>query len=202
MEKEENLQDQSGAEELELEPEVDSESTDEEAQGGDPLDSLVAEPEKLLAEAKKFRAISKRRSKGEKEKQPIQKVSAPPALPDTDPSNFVTKDDLKRIATREAKKLVGAEIAAEWDELAKIPLSGFDPLDPESIAQNLRDRYAILQSKKPKSENKEGVDKLTETVVSQGTGSGPSQAAEKSDVKNPPNFNLPKQPKDWYPTKK
>jgi hypothetical protein len=160
------------------------------SQGGDPLD-LLSDPEEIRAEAKKFRSIAQRKAKPivEKKIETQQIVQT---------SDFVRRSDLERGATNKAKQLVGSEIAAEYDELIKIPLGGYDPLDAESIALNLKERYAILKARKPSEEKKnEGVNELSSTNVVTGTGAG-GNVVQKPDKKNPPNFSLPKDPKDWY----
>ena len=160
-----------------------------ESQAGDPLD-LLSDPEAIRAEAKKFRSIAQRKAK-----PVVEKKTETPSVIQT--SDFVRKSDLERGATNKAKQLVGPEVAAEFDELVKIPLGGYDPLDAESIASNLRERYAILKARKPTEEKNSGVNDLSSTKVMTGTGAG-GNTTQKPDKKDPPNFSLPKSPKDWY----
>jgi len=178
------------AEDLELETEVVT--TTEDPSGDDPFDSI--EDEKVRADAKKFRAIANRH----KDKPQETKVETKVLTADT--SKFVSKDDMARIATREAKELVGVEVTAEYEELIKIPLGGYDPLDPKSIAANLKERFAILQARKSPVEKKEDVSGLSSTTVVAGTGAG-SGKENKPVQKDPPNFHKTLGPEDWYPKK-
>jgi hypothetical protein len=160
------------------------------AQSNDPLD-LIQDRDALLAEAKKFRSIAQRKAKTETQK--VENTIAPVASN----SAFITRNDLEKIATRKAKELVGAEIAAEYDSLVKIPLGGYDSLDAESVAKNLKERFAILKARKPDGEKKEDISDLTATKVAVGTGAGGNKET-KPDKKDPPNFSLPKKPTEWY----
>lgn len=171
--------------EQELELETSTETT-EETQGGDYLDA-IEDKEMLRAEAKKFRAIGSRKSK-----TPPKEVEKPS---DSQPvsGEFLTRSDYAKIATREARKKVDADIAEVWDELVAIPLAGYDPLDSDSIAKNMRARYAVYKAEQPSKETKPDTSELT-TTKAVGTG----QAKPRTVKKDPPGFNLPKGASDWY----
>lgn len=97
---------------------------------GDPLDDI--QDEVARAQAKKDRAIARRSAKREPE-TPV----APAPLQASGPN---------LTATAVAKTLVPAEVKEHWDELAMIPLEGFNPHDPESIAENMTKRLAVLNA--------------------------------------------------------
>ena len=182
METEETTQDQEGQD---LETEIEATAEEAEVSSDDPLDSIQGE-EELRAEAKKFRAIANKRKDKPVETKPKAEVS----------TSFVTKSDLALIATREAKEMVGEEISSVYEELMKIPLGGYDQLDPKSIVSNLKERFAIYNARK--SPEKEEVPNLATTSVVRGSGVGKEP---KPDKKNPPNFFSPKGPDTWYPKK-
>ena len=159
--------------------------TQEELKGSDPLDEIT-DTEELRNEAKKFRAISKRKSEPKKEE--------PKPKPNPEPKNdedVVKKSDLARIATQEAKEMVGEEIAEVWDDLLNIPLGGFDPLNPKSIAANLKERFAILKSRTKPKEQKADTTAITSTKVIQGTG-GASTLEKNLKIK------ANNKPENWY----
>lgn len=127
----------------------------------DPLDDI--KDEAARAEAKKHRAIARRADKG-----------AVPQAPAPAPSQ---KDDvLAKVVTNQAKELVSDEVRDNWDELVKIPLQGFDPMDARSIARNMQQRLVIFKAEqKPET----GAEKLTQTPGIRGASPRPQ------DVKKP-----------------
>ncbi len=137
--------------------------------------------DELRAEAKKFRSISQRMSKTPPETRPAAEM----------PTDVVRRSDLEKVATREAKEIVGPEVVAVWDELLKIPLGGFDPLDKNSIASNLKERFTVYQARTRK-EDKPDTSHLRTTTAPQGTG---GEAPQDKISK----INAPKKPEDWYP---
>jgi len=180
MNENEELNAGEGAEDLELEKNP----------GDDPFDLI--EDEQLRADAKKFRAIANRKVK-------VAVVEKPPVVVEKSPiktDDFVKKSDLALMAVNGAKELVSNEVKEHWDDLMEIPLSGYDNLDAKSIANNMAERLVIFNARNPVGEKKEDVSYLTTTKTT-GTGSGPSVDKTKT-VKNPPNFNLPTKPDDWY----
>ena len=166
-----------------LEPDVEVQT---DTQGDDPLDLI--EGEDLRAEAKKYRSIAQRKAK-------VEKPEAKPEKVEVKETPFVTKSDMAKMATREALEMVGAEVATQYEELIKIPLGGFDPLDSKSIASNLKERFTILKARSP--EEKGDVSGLKSTAIVSGSGIG----SDKSQKKEPPNFHKRLQPEDWYPKK-
>lgn len=145
----------------------------------DPLDAI--EDLEARAEAKRLRAIDRRKVKEE---------------PKTvEPSAYATKDDLKRMATIEAKKLVAPEVKALWDELTAVPLGGFDPLDAESIAKNMQTRYQVYLLDNPADEND---PTAVFTASANIPGGGAGKTAPKSESKPLPGYREPTQPTEWY----
>lgn len=102
---------------------------------GDPLDDI--KDEAARAEAKKHRAIARRQ--GDKE--------TPAPTPAPAPSGDVALTN-KAVA----KTLVSQEVRENWDELMSIPLGGYNANDPESIAENMTQRLAILKARPRKSD--------------------------------------------------
>jgi hypothetical protein len=115
------------------------------APNADPLDDI--KDEAARAEAKKFRAIARRQDK---------QIAVPSEPTPIAPS----QDALAKVVTNQAKQLVSDEVRDNWDELSKIPLQGFDPMDAQSIAKNMAQRLAIFKSEqKPES----GAEKLSQS---------------------------------------
>src|SRR3990167_1700776 len=102
----------------------------------DPLDA-IKDPV-ARAEAKKARAIVRRNARDEKPEPPA------PSQP------VASREDLAVIVTNQAKELVSPEIREHWEELSKIPLEGYNPMDARSIADNMADRLVILKTKQAK----------------------------------------------------
>lgn len=172
-----------------LEPEdVEGDEGDEENEtpaeptASDPLDLIEDEGER--AEAKRLRAMARRNK------------NKPPAAPEViTPSNFATKDDLKRMATNEAKKLVAPEVKALWDELVTIPLGGYDAMDAESIVKNMDKRYKLYLMDNPIDEaDPTNVFTASPTIPKAG-GSKPKATPEARPL---PGYKEPAQPADWY----
>ena len=162
----------------------------------DPID-LIEDVDELRAEAKKFRSISQRKPKAPVVEKPVEPVKPAP----TDTSDFLKKSDVARLALQEAKDLASDEVKEHWDELISIPLSGYDNLNAKSIAANMAKRLVIYRLDNPKVEKKEtGAEDLSKTnAVGTGGGSGGDKSIPKKD---PPNFNLPKKPEEWYTSPK
>ena len=140
--------------------------------------------DELRAEAKKFRSISQRK----KPEQPRTEVQ--PEIP----TDVVRKSDLAKVATSQAKKMLPAEVLEVYDELVKIPLAGFDSLDSESIASNLKERYNIYRTRNPKQDGKPDTTHLQTTTAPKGTGGD----APKEKVIG---GNISRKPDSWYPKK-
>lgn len=161
------------------------ESQDESTSSSDPLDAI--EDEEARAEAKRHRAIARRvEKKAEEEEEEIPSQS-----------KFATKEDLKKLATNDAKKLVPDEVRNLWTELVAVPLGGFDALDSESIAKNMEKRYALYIMENP--------DKATDpttnfTASPDTTANGGGNQKKPKVVERPlPGYKEPAQPSDWYP---
>lgn len=163
----------------------------------DPLDAI--EDDKVRDQAKKDRAIARRITKGEKldnEGNPI--VETPPEDKPVVPSNVATKDDLKTMATNAAKKLVAPEVLEAWDEIMKVQLGGFDPMDAESIAENLVQRYNLYRMKNPIDPENPAAPLTTSPKVPNAGGGG-KKPVKKDDDNDLPGYKEPAQPDDWYP---
>ena len=168
----------------------DPENADGVDPNNDPFDKI--EDENVRAEAKKFRGIAQRKDK----------PKADPEIKPTDTKDlenkFVTKEDLAKRVTSEAKAKAPAEVLENWDELMKIPLGGVDPLDADSIVENMSQRLVIFNSTKGAKDKKVDTTDLTSTKAN-GTGTGKAPDA-KTEVKLP-GYGLPAQPDSWYPKK-
>lgn len=152
----------------------------------DPLDAIVDEGDR--AEAKKLRAINARHSdKEDEEEEEDEEV-------EENTSNYATKDDLKVMATNEAKKLVAPEVLAAWDELTKIPLGGYNGMDSGAIAVNMQSRYMLYQAQNPDAPD------VTKELTSSPNTPPSGGPAPKDKVSKPlPGFKESAQPADWYP---
>lgn len=161
----------------------------------DPLDAI--EDETVRNRMKGLRAKDRRDKRGPKE--PVKKVEAAPKdeAEVSNPSNYATKDDLKRLATQDAKKMIAPEVKELWDELTKIPLGGFDPMDAESIAKNMMSRYKLYQTDHPEAEDIAKDFQISHTSVQ--TGGTAPKAAPKADPKALPGYKEPTPPDQWYP---
>jgi hypothetical protein len=118
-------------------PETQPEATPESAPEGsqpDPLDDI--QDPAARAEAKKARAILRRNARKGDE----------PEAPAPQPT-YAKADDVAKVVTTQAKALVSEEVREAWDELMKIPLAGVDPMDPQSIAANMADRFVLYKTK-------------------------------------------------------
>jgi len=133
---------------------------------GDPLDD-IRDPV-ARDEAKAHRAIARRKAE-------------PPVTPA--PSQVPSPVSSDKTVTFLAKNQVSAEVKEHWDELLTIPLSGYDASDPESIAQNMTERLAILKLR-PQSGNP--VRDLTADTGTRGRAPGvPPAPAKKSAIPRP-----------------
>jgi len=175
--------------------EADAAKAAEAAANSDPLDAIT--DEQVRADAKRDRAIAQRVAKRE-----VEEKTEPTKEPEAEPtsSKFVTKDDLNRMATIEAKKQVAPEIKEVWDELTKIQLGGFDPMDADSIVANMQQRYTLYRIDNPV----EGEDpaKVFETTNHVPTSGGEKKEPSKKAAPSLPGLKEPVSPVDWYPAKK
>jgi len=166
------------------------------AQGGDPLDDI--QDEGARNNAKRDRAIARRKAKA-----PEAKVETPAV--DTKPkesSEFLTKADFYNANEKKAIREATAdpEVKANWSEITKYFTSRRGKETPEDIAEDIKDAIILFKARNPEVVKDDSASVLTASAVVK-TGGGP---AEKVAVKTPepPNFRLPAQPKDWYPTTK
>jgi len=150
--------------------------------------SEMESADEVRAEIKKVRAISRRKSS--------KPTPEPEKVEEEKPkSEFVTKKDLAKVATNDAKALVSDEVLEVWDDLMSIPLGGYDLLDSRSIAANMVERFAIHSARNPEADTKPDTSDLTASAVKAGTAQGVKPKAKPVE---PPNFRLPKQPGEWY----
>lgn len=171
----------------------------------DPLDK-IEDIDSLRSEAKKFRAIaSRKKEKKEPEKEPQKEEKG----------DFLKKSDFELVNQKKAVKMATiasdtdseeiktkkADILENFDEIKQYYTPRRGKTTPEDVLEDIEDAYAVFNLRRPKkTENIEGdIKTLTETKVSTGTATAPIQ--QKSTIKEPPGFNLPKQPQDWYPKK-
>lgn len=104
---------------------------------GDPLDD-IRDPV-ARAEAKKYRAIARRKDEPAPSAPPAPSQPAAPAADKT--------------VTFLAKQAVSDEVREHWDELLSIPLAGYDATDPASIAANMTARLAVFKAQPQKPAN-------------------------------------------------
>ena len=81
-----------------------------------------------------------------------------------------------------------------WDKARQFytPRRGKDT--PEDIFEDIKDAYAVFNTRRPKVEVKPDITDLTTTKANP-TGNAP---ASKNPKKEPPGFNIPKKPNEWY----
>lgn len=191
----------------EVEGEEDDNEEDDDSQGGDdgqggkasdpdPLDDI--KDEKIRNEMKALRAKSRRNAGDDKplKAEPKKDTQVPP------PSAYATKDDLKKLANNDAKKLVAPEVKDVWAELLAVPLGGFDPMDAESIAANMARRYELYRMDHPQGEEDPSKEFMKSPPPPNGGGSGGGKKPQKQDSRPLPGFKEPTDPKDWYPAPK
>lgn len=182
-----------GAEDLELELTAEEAS----AQGGDPLDE-ISDPI-ARADAKKWRAIARR-----KEKAPAPKVDAvlpKAAEPVVSEGKFLTKADFYKSNERKAilAAQVDPEIKANWSEISALFSSRRGKETAEDISADISDAIILFKAHNPEKIQNDTVAQLTETsVVKTGGGLAPKTTAKTPDL---PNLHTPTQPKDWYKKK-
>lgn len=156
--------------------------------GGDPLDEISDEV--VRAEAKKHRAIARRLEK--KEETPA------PVLPETPKPEFLTKADFHKANERKAVRDATSdpEVKANWTEIIPFytPRRGKDT--PEDIREDINDAITLYNARHKTSIKDDSADVLSTTPVVKAGGGGTEKPSEKP--KDPPNFRLPVQPKDWY----
>lgn len=159
-------------------------------QGSDPLDEIT-DIDELRSKTKGYRsAFKKYRAKAKDPKPEVKPLDAKIEIP----TDVVRKSDWAKVATEQAKELLEPEVLEVYDDLMKIDLGGFDPLNPKSIASNLKERFAIYRNRNPKKDGKEDTSHLSTTIVQKGTG---GDAPKDKSLK----IGNSKKPEDWYPKK-
>ena len=184
--------------ELEKDNSEDPKSDELDNQGGDPLDKLQGDA--LLAEAKKFRSIAQRHKKPEvkEPKIEVEKVE----------TDFLKKSDFElanqkkaiRMATTvseqdtEEVKTLKTDLLENWDKARQFytPRRGKDT--PEDIFEDIKDAYAVFNTRRVKVEVKPDISDLITTKTNP-TGNAP---ASKTPKKEPPGFSIPQKPNEWY----
>lgn len=185
-----------GAEDLELEPgestlPENGESGTKEP-GGDPLDDI--KDEVARAEAKKHRSIARRVDGKEKPEHKPEEQK-----PTVSSQEFLTKADFYKANERKAIKqaIADPEIKAHWAEIIPFFSSRHGKETPEDILEDIQDAITLYKVRNPKTETDDSALDLTATPVVK-TGGGIGDKKQIPKVKDPPNFKLPSQPKDWY----
>lgn len=176
-----------GVDTLELEPEITPTEL-----GGDPLDEIS--DESARAEAKKWRAIARRT-----EKKPDEKPATPVAPA---PSEFLTKADFFKSNERKAVREItaDADIKASWNEIVPFYTPRRGKETAEDIKEDIQDAITLWKARNPAALEKDSsADQLTVSPVVKSGGGGSDKITPKP--KDPPNFKLPNQPKDWYAKK-
>jgi len=183
----------------EINPEVNSEELHT-----DPLDEVFDE-DTLRAEAKKYRSIAQRKAKEKAEVKETPKEEPPKEEPKGD---YLKKSDFELANQKKATKLVTtvsegdteeakatkADMLANWESIKAlyVPRRGKDT--PEDVMEDIKDAYVLFNARRPKEEINTVAD-LSSTKVIPGT---VAPKGQQPAVKNPPNFKLGTQPKDWY----
>jgi len=197
-----------------LENITEEEMDSHEGSGSDPYDAIADET--VRKDAKKNRAIGRRISKHKanppKPKTPVKPVSKKDQDDDDDdgedddgneevklPKNAATKDDLKKIATNGAKKLVPEEVLTVWGDLDGIPLGGFDGMDEQSIAENYIRRYNVYIVENPGDSENPALP-LQVSVIQKAGGKAPLKKAE--GERSLPGYKEPVDTANWYPEEK
>jgi len=156
----------------------------------DPLDAIEDETARNLAKAEraKARREARRDVKPEEKKEPVKE-------PEPLVTSYATKDDLKKLATNEARKMVAPEVNEAWDELVAIPLGGFDPMDSASIAKNMQQRFVLYQQSQASKDDPAADFTKSSVIPSQG---GALKEAKPDAAKSLPGFKEPTPPTEWY----
>lgn len=178
-----------GAEDLELELEGGSDKSQDQGQGGDPLDD-IKDPV-ARDEAKKYRAIARRNEKPD-EKKPDEKPKG-----DAPSSEFLTKADFHKANERKAILSVTAdeEVKANWDKIIPFYTPRRGKETPEDISEDIKDAIIIFKARNPEVIKDDSALELTGSPVIKASG-GTGKSAPKTQ--DPPNFHLPKPPSEWY----
>ena len=185
----------------EAEPELPNEGGDGEGvtkvttdPSGDPLDK-ISDIETLRHEAKKFRAIGVRKTKDESPSTPAPVVQAKVV----ENSNYVTKEDMLRIATKEAKGLVSEETRNVWDELhLYVPPKYRGAETKEELVKAYEIAFITYKADHPSSPESNASDLAT--ITTPGSGGMPKTTTKPTD--EDPRFKKPPSPEEWYPKKK
>lgn len=171
---------------------VDGVSTNEDAvapatqsdQVTDPLDAIT-DPDELRSKAKGYRAERNRLKDKGSEAQ-------------ADTSQFVTKQDQLRNATKEAKDLVSEDIRTSWDKLVDyIPTKHRGAETPKEIAVAMKLAQAAYLAENPPQDTT-AADTTAQLQKDAGN-RGTAPKAEQAVAKEEPSWaKKPKDPSSWY----
>lgn len=170
----------------------------------DPLDALKDDPDQLLKEAKKYRAISQRKKDTPKEEKPEK---APE-------SGYLTKADFFKSNEKKAVRLattispddsdeikaIKKDIADNKDDIFSLYVSRNGKETPEDIVEDIFDAHFLYRKKNPIQESSDGGAELTKSPVVKG-GSAPKVEKPADTTSNDPRFQRFKSPEEWYPKK-
>lgn len=163
----------------------------------DPFDSI--EDEGVRAEAKKFRAIARRKEKSvaqPKEETPKEEK------PETPKSEFLTKEDFFKSNEKKAIKEATAdpEVKANWAKIVPFFASRRGRETPEDILEDIKDAITLYKARNPETEQKvDPAAPLKETTAPVGAGGGVKK--KEASPQTPPGYQPPSTPKTWYPPK-
>lgn len=172
-----------GAEDLELE--LEDEPTE---LGGDPLDD-IQDPE-ARAEAKKWRAIARRKA----EEKPEPKVAAQaPAS-----NEYLTKADFFKANERKAiqEATSDPEVKANWDKIVGFYRDTRGKATTEDILEDIKDAITIYNARYSKPEKDTSATELSSTPVVKASGGEVAKVQPKP--KDPPGYKPASKPDSWY----
>lgn len=182
---------------LELEPTepddgANEDTTDEEGSTGDPLDDI--RDETARAEAKKARAIARR--KAQKPEDKVEETQSKPV----DSSQFMTKAEFEKSNERKAILSVtkDEEVKEHWEEIRQFYTPRRGKATPEDIQEDIKDAITLFKARST-PEVEDPAAELQTTTAPTGTASGPKTKEIKAA--NLPGFSESAKPDSWFPKK-
>lgn len=172
-----------GAEDLELELEGEPKEL-----GGDPLDDI--QDPVARAEAKKWRAIARR--KAEEKPEPKVEAAAPAS------TEYLTKADFYKANERRAIVAAQAdpEVKANWDKIVGFYRDTRGKATTEDILEDIKDAVIIYNARYGKPEKDTSATELSATPVVKASGGEAPKVQPKP--KDPPGYKPTSKPDSWY----